>query len=67
MLGAWGAMKRYLAFGGAIYTGVSAFLFLAIYLRGSDSAYTTNQSWVDAFEAGLTWPWHLLQGLGIVG
>jgi hypothetical protein len=52
---------------GVLYAGVGSFLFLAIYLRGSDSAYTTDQSWVDAFEAGLTWPWHLLQSLGIVG
>jgi len=60
-------MRRCLAFGGAVYLGVGSFLFLTIYLRGSDSAYTSQQNWTDAFEVGLTWPWHVLHGLGIVG
>jgi hypothetical protein len=60
-------MRQYLTVGGIVYTGVGLFLFIAVYLRGSDSAYTADLSWSDAFEVGLMWPWHLLQGLGIVG
>lgn len=58
-------MKRCLAFGGLLYAGVGLFLFAAVYVRGSDSAYATHQSWSDAFEVGLTWPWHVLQSIGV--
>lgn len=60
-------MGRYFAFGGLLYAGIGSFLFLAIYLRGNDSAYTTDQNWYDAFEVALIWPWRLLQGMGIGG
>jgi hypothetical protein len=41
-------MKKIFAFGGVLYVGIGAFLTLAIYLRGSDSAYTSDQPWFEA-------------------
>ena len=66
-MGEWVDMRQYLAFGGVVYLGIGLFLFLAVYVRGNDSAYTSQQHWSDAFEVGVMWPWKLLQGLGIVG
>ena len=66
-LGGGIGMKRCFAFGGVLYAGVGLFLFLAVYLRGNDSAYTSQQNWSDALEVGLTWPWHVLQYFGIGG
>lgn len=60
-------MGRIFAFAGVLYAGVGTFLFVVVYLRGNNSAYTTDQSWSEAFQLGLTWPWHVLQSLGIVG
>jgi hypothetical protein len=51
-------MKKFFALGGVLYVGIGAFLTLAIYLRGSDSAYTSDQPWFEALEVGLVWPWH---------
>jgi len=59
-------MKRCFAFGGILYAGIGTFLFLTVYLRGNDSAYTTDQSWSDALVVGLTWPWQVLQYMGVV-
>lgn len=59
-------MKRFFIFGGIIYTGIGSFLTLAVYLRGNDSAYTSDQNWSDALVVGLTWPWQLLQHIGVV-
>ena len=59
-------MKRCFVFGGILYTGIGSFLTLAVYLRGNDSAYTTDQNWSDASVVGLTWPWQLLQYMGVV-
>ena len=59
-------MNKYFVFGGVLYTGVGAFLALAIYLRGNDSAYTSEQNWYEALEVGLIWPWHMLKYMGIV-
>lgn len=49
-----------------MYTGIGSFLTLAVFLRGNDSAYTSEQNWSDALVVGLTWPWQLLQYMGIV-
>ena len=59
-------MKRCFALGGILYAGIGSFLSLAVYLRGNDSAYTTDQNWSDALVVGLTWPWHVLQYMGVV-
>jgi hypothetical protein len=59
-------MNKYFVFGGVLYTGVGAFLTLAIYLRGNDSAYTSEQNWYEALEVGLIWPWYMLKYMGIV-
>lgn len=59
-------MKKFFALGGVLYVGIGAFLTLAIYLRGSDSAYTSDQPWFEALEVGLVWPWHVLKHLGVV-
>jgi hypothetical protein len=58
-------MRRCLAFLGVLYSGVGSFVFLVMVMRGSDSAYTSNQNWYEAFEVALAWPWHFLQGIGI--
>lgn len=59
-------MKRFFVLGCVLYAGIGSFLSLAVYMRGSDSAYTADQNWFDALEVGLTWPWKLLQYMGIV-
>ena len=59
-------MNKFLAFGGVLYAGVGSFLAVAIYLRGSDSAYTSELSWTEALEAGLTWPWQVLKFVTLV-
>ena len=65
-VGEYTRMKRYLTFAGILYAGVGTFLALAVYFRGNDSAYTSNQNWSDALVVGLTWPWQVLQHLGFV-
>ena len=64
--GEFKTMKKYLTFGGVLYVGIGAFLTLMIYLRGSDSAYTSDQNWFEALEVGLVWPWHVLKYMGVV-
>jgi hypothetical protein len=59
-------MNKYFILGGVLYAGVGSFLTLAVYLRGNDSAYTSEQNWFDALEVGLIWPWHVLTYIGIV-
>ncbi len=59
-------MKKYLVFGGVLYAGVGTFIALVVFLRGNDSAYTSNQNWSDALEMGLIWPWRVLKSMGIV-
>ena len=59
-------MNKYFAFGSVLYVGVGTFLALALYLRGSDSAYTSEQNWYEALEMGLIWPWHVLKYMGLV-
>lgn len=59
-------MKKYFVFAGLLYVGVGSFLTFAVYLRGNDSAYTSEQNWHEAFEVGLTWPWHVLKFVGLV-
>ena len=59
-------MNKYFAFGGVVYAGIAVFLTLAIYLRGSDSAYTNDQNWYEALEVGLVWPWYVLRFMGVV-
>ncbi len=58
--------NKFFILGGVLYAGVGSFLTLAVYLRGNDSAYTSEQNWFDALEMGLIWPWHVLKYIGIV-
>ena len=58
-------MRKYLAFGGIIYAGVATFITTGSYLRGSNSAYSSHVTLVDAMEIGLSWPWQLLQVAGV--
>ncbi len=65
-MGEYKTMNKYFILGGVLYAGVGSFLTLVIYLRGNDSAYTSDQNWFDALEVGLIWPWHVLKSMGIV-
>ena len=58
-------MRKYLAFGGFIFTGVATFITTGHYLHGSNSAYSSHVTLVDSLEMGLSWPWQLLQVVGI--
>ncbi len=59
-------MSKIFILGGVLYAGVGSFLTLAVYFRGNDSAYTSDQNGFDALEVGLIWPWHVLKAIGIV-
>ena len=59
-------MKKLFTFAAVLYAGIGSFLAVAIYLRGSDSAYTSEQNWSKALEVGLTWPWQVLKFMGVV-
>ena len=66
LLGESISMQKYFTLGAVLYVGIGAFLALAVYLRGSDSAYTSDQNWFEALEVGLVWPWHVLKFMGVV-
>lgn len=59
-------MNKFFAFGGVLYVGIGGVLALALYLRGNDSAYTSEQNWYEALEVGFIWPWHVLKYMGVV-
>ena len=59
-------MRKYFVFAGLLYVVLGTFLTFTIYLRGNDSAYTSQQNWYEALEVGLTWPWHVLKFVGLV-
>ena len=64
-LGDRSRMRKYFAFGGIIYTGVAIVITTGHYLHGSNSAYSSHVTLVDSLEMGLSWPWQLLQVVGI--
>ncbi len=64
-LGECSRMQKYFVFGGVIYAGVATFITTGYYLQGSNSAYSSHVTLVDAMEVGLSWPWQLLQVAGI--
>ena len=59
-------MRKYLGFGGLVYLFVATFITTGHYLQGNSSAYSNNVSLVEAMALGLSWPWHLLQVVGVV-
>lgn len=58
-------MRRYLCVGGLVYLGVAAFITTGHYIHGNNSAYSANVTVVEAFGLGFSWPWQLLQVVGV--
>lgn len=59
-------MQKFLGIGGLVYAGVAGFITTGHYLHGNNSAYTANVTLAEAMGLGLTWPWQLLQAVGVV-
>ena len=58
-------MRKYLSVGGLVYVGVATFISAGHYLHGNNSAYSTNVTLAEAMGLGLSWPWQLLQVVGV--
>jgi hypothetical protein len=44
---------------------VASFITTGHYLHGNNSAYSANVTLVEAMGLGLSWPWQLLQAVGV--
>ena len=58
-------MRKYLRVGGLVYVSVASFITTGHYLHGNNSAYSTDVTLVEAMGLGLSWPWQLLQVVGV--
>ena len=58
-------MRKYLRVGGLVYVSVAGFITTGHYLHGYNSAYSADVNLAEAMGLGLSWPWQLLQVVGI--
>ena len=58
-------MRKFLGVGGVVYLVVATFITTGHYLHGNNSAYSTQVSLAEAMGLGLSWPWELLQVVGL--